>query len=142
MFETFSRSTVSLPRLSIAGLMLAFVLSATVATFVGVAAWSLGTSTGPSPAAIRENAYQAGLAAGQAQGRISAEQTARNHAYAKGRMIGLRLGLHKGLRRGKAAGLTAGRAQGYRSGYAAGLAAGRVQGAAAAGAKPKKHTHN
>ena len=67
MFETFSRSTVSLPRLSIAGLMLAFVLSATVATFVGVAAWSLGTSTGPSPAAIRESAYQAGVAAGQAR---------------------------------------------------------------------------
>ena len=142
MFETFSRSTVSLPRLSIAGLMLAFVLSATVATFVGVAAWSLGTSTGPSPAAIRESAYQAGVTAGEARGRTAAEQSARNHAYAKGRMIGLRLGLHKGLRRGKAAGLTAGRAQGYRSGYAAGVQAGRVQGAAAANAKPKKHTHN
>ena len=82
------------------------------------------------------------LTDGQAQGRTAAEQTARNHAYAKGRMIGLRLGLHKGLRRGKEAGLTAGRAQGYRSGYAAGVQAGRVQGAAAAAAKPKKHTHN
>ena len=142
MFETFSRSTVSLPRLSIAGLMLAFVLSATVATFVGVAAWSLGTSTGPSPAAIRESAYQAGLQPARLRAARRRSRRARNHAYAKGRMIGLRLGLHKGLRRGKAAGLTAGRAQGYRSGYAAGVQAGRVQGAAAADAKPKKHTHN
>jgi hypothetical protein len=140
MFHTVSRSRVTLPRLSIAGLMLAFVLSATVATTVGVAAWSLGTSAGPSLDAIRQTAYQQGLAAGETRGRTAAALRVRNHAYAKGRRIGFRVGLHKGIRRGKANGVNLGRAEGYKSGYAAGVAQGRVEGAASS--KHTKHPKN
>jgi hypothetical protein len=141
MFHTVSRSRVTLPRLSIAGLMLAFVLSATVATAVGVAAWSLGTSAGPSADAIRKAAYQQGMAAGEARGRTAAALRVRNHAYAKGRSVGYRIGLHKGIHRGKAHALTMGRAEGYRSGYTAGVARGRLEGAAASG-KHTKHPKN
>ena len=137
MYHTISRSRVSLPRLSLAGLMLAFVLSATVATFVGVAAWSLGTSGGPPVAAIRATAYQQGVAAGRLQGRRVEANRVRNHAYANGRRVGYRMALRKGLHKARAAGITVGRAEGFRSGYTEGLRVGRLQGAAAA--KPSKH---
>lgn len=143
MFPTIPKPTVALPRLSIAGMMLAFVLSATVATFVGVAAWSLGTSGGPSAASIRAAAYQQGMTAGVARGKAEASQQLKNHAYAAGRRNGYRAGLKKGLRRGRVAGLTTGRRNGYASGYAAGLSTGRVQGAASVqtSSKPHKHSH-
>jgi flagellar biosynthesis/type III secretory pathway protein FliH len=140
MFHTVSRSRVTLPRLSIAGLMLAFVLSATVATTVGVAAWSLGTSAGPSVETIRKTAYQQGMTAGEARGRTAAALRVRNHAYAKGRSVGYRIGLRKGIHRGRVHALTTGRAEGYKSGYAAGVAQGRVEGAASS--RHTKHPKN
>ena len=141
--HTISRSRVSLPRLSIAGLMLAFVLSATVATFVGVAAWSLGTSAGPSAGGDpRRRAYQQGVAAGRPQGRTAVEaDRVRNHAYAKGRRIGFGWACARDCSAARAAGITVGRAEGYRSGYAAGAESGPAQGAAA-GASPASTRSN
>jgi flagellar biosynthesis/type III secretory pathway protein FliH len=137
MFHTISRPPVSLPRFSIAGLMLAFVLSATVATFVGVAAWSLGTSSGPTTAdlaSIRQAAYANGVTAGVQQGHAQAAIRARDHGYASGLKQGYRKGLKAGLHKGKLAGMTAGRSSGYTSGYTAGYRAGQ-----AAGRTHKKH---
>ena len=142
MFDSLHRtSPVSLPRLSLAGILLAFVLAAVLATFVGVGAWSLGTSSGPSTsdlAAARSSAYAQGLNAGLDRGAVQTAK-ARNAAYKAGRQHGYKAG----LRKGRHAGLSAGRHAGYTAGYAQGLSVGRVEGAATANASKKtsKHSH-
>jgi hypothetical protein len=116
------------PRVSIAGLLLAFALAATAATVVGVEAWSLGASrqSGPSRSATAA-AYQEGLHHGLARVHHRVVR-ARNAGYAAGRKKGYRKGLKDGIARGRKLGLADGHTAGYRLGYAAGLAAnaGRV----------------
>jgi hypothetical protein len=96
----------SITRLSVAGVVLWLSLSATLATVVGVAAWSAGHATGTrySPAVVRklqEQAYVRGLAAGS----VRATRAGGDHA---------RVGVvrRRSYERGYAAGYRAGRAAG------------------------------
>jgi hypothetical protein len=96
----------SITRLSVAGVVLWLSLSATLATVVGVAAWSAGHATGTrySPAVVRKlqgQAYVRGLAAGS----VRATRAGGGHA---------RVGVvrRKSYERGYAAGYRAGRAAG------------------------------
>ena len=91
----------SVARLSIAGVLLWFGLSAGVATVVGVGAWTLGHETGSrySPAVVTQlqaRAYERGLAVG-AEHRAGAAGRARpagvrrrsyEHGYAAGYRAG------------------------------------------------------
>lgn len=125
------RRTRALPRVSIAGLLLAFVLAVTAAGVVGVEAWSLGGShlSGASRSASRA-AYREGLQDGLARAHHRVVRV-RETAYVAGRKKGYRKGFKAGLTRGRRLGQSDGRTAGYRLGYAAGLAArgGRVAGA-------------
>lgn len=122
------RRTRALPRVSIAGLLLAFALAATAATVVGIEAWSLGgSSLSGSSKSASAAAYQRGLHDGLARAHHRIVR-ARDAAYTTGRKKGYRKGLKDGLARGRRVGQSDGRTTGYRLGYAAGLAAraGRV----------------
>ena len=117
------RTTRTQPRVSIAGLLLAFALAATAATVVGVEAWSLGRSgvSGP-PKSASAAAYQEGLQDGLARAHHRVVR-ARNAGDAAGRKKGYRRGFTNGIVRGRKLGLADGHTAGYRLGYAAGLAA-------------------
>jgi hypothetical protein len=122
--DSVSRKTTrALPRVSIAGLLLAFALAATAATVVGIEAWSLGGSSlsGPSKNASAA-AYQEGLHDGLARAHHRIVRV-RATAYTAGRKKGYRKGFKDGLARGRRVGQSDGRTAGYRLGYAAGLAA-------------------
>jgi hypothetical protein len=108
---------------SIAGLLLAFVLAVTAAGVVGVEAWSLGGShlSGSSRSASAA-AYQEGLHKGLARVHHRIVR-ARHAAYLAGRKKGYRKGFKAGVARGRRVGQSDGRTAGYRLGYAAGLAA-------------------
>jgi hypothetical protein len=113
----------SVSRISIGGLVLAFALSAAVATAVGVAAWSIAIGGQPSSrhlAALQAAAYQRGVRAGEAH----AAAKARAAGYGTATRAGFRKGYKKGLATGRVQGTRLGRSDGYRMGYAAGLSAG------------------
>jgi hypothetical protein len=92
----------SIARLSVAGVVLWLSLSATLATVVGVAAWSAGHATGTqySPAAVRKlegQAYVRGLAAGserasRANGGHARVAVLRRKSYERGYAAGYRAG--------------------------------------------------
>lgn len=117
------RTTRTLPRVSIAGLLLAFALAVTAATVVGIEAWSLGgSSLSGSSKSASAAAYHQGLHDGLARAHHRIVR-ARNTAYAAGRKKGYRKGFKNGVARGRRLGQSDGRTAGYRLGYAAGLAA-------------------
>jgi hypothetical protein len=121
------RIPATLPRLSVAGLLLAFGLSAAVATAVGVAAWSLGTTGGYAPervAQLQRDAYQRGLTAGIRQGREHGRAAGQKKGLSAGERRGYRKGYRKGFRRGQTLGYQRGHTAGYSEGYGAGQAAG------------------
>jgi hypothetical protein len=116
----FRRATDALPRFSVASLLLTLVLTATVASMVGIAAWSItaGGPTSADVAAAHKAGYQEGYDAGAAQGKTDGRQ----QGYDRGH----KAGYAKGLRVGRKAGLRKGRKAGYTAGYAAGLAVPRA----------------
>jgi hypothetical protein len=121
--STSQRGTVgALPRFSVAGLMLAFALAATLATAVGVAAWSLA-ATGPPPADELARARAVAYTRGQAVGYHAGRADGRHVGFLRGHRRGYRTGYRAGVRRGWRTGGALGRTDGYREGYAAGLAA-------------------
>jgi flagellar biosynthesis/type III secretory pathway protein FliH len=116
------RIPATLPRLSVAGLLLAFGLTAAVATAVGVAAWSLGTTGGYTServATLQQSAYQRGLAAGLSRGRHSGKAAGQRKGYSSGEHRGYQRGYKKGFKRGQAVGYQRGRTAGYSAGYSA-----------------------
>ena len=97
-----------------AGLLLAFGLTAAVATAVGVAAWSLGATGGYTAervATLQSAAYQRGLAAGLERGR--------EHGKAAGQRKGFSSGEQKGYKKGQLVGYQRGHTAGYSAGYTA-----------------------
>jgi hypothetical protein len=92
----------SITRLSVAGLVLWLSLAATLATVVGVAAWSAGHATGThySPAVVRKlqaQAYVRGLVAGserasRAGGGRARVGVVRRRSYERGYAAGYRAG--------------------------------------------------
>lgn len=92
----------SITRLSVAGVVLWLSLSATLATVVGVAAWSAGHATGTrySPAVVRKlqaHAYVRGVAAGserasRASGGRARVGVVRRKSYERGYAAGYRAG--------------------------------------------------
>ena len=98
-----------------AGLLLAFGLTAAVATAVGVAAWSLGATGGYTSdrvATLQQDANQRGLTAGIEQGRHSCK--------AAGQRKGISSGEHKGYQHGYQKGFARGQKVGYQRGHTAG----------------------
>jgi hypothetical protein len=123
------RIPAALPRLSVAGLLLAFGLTAAVATAVGVAAWSLGATGGYTPARVAQlqhDAYQNGLTAGLRQGRAHGKAAGQRKGYASGQHRGFQRGYKKGFRRGQTVGYQRGHTAGYSDGFSAGQAAGKT----------------
>jgi hypothetical protein len=121
------RIPATLPRLSVAGLLLAFGLTAAVATAVGVAAWSLGTTGGYTAervAQLQRAAYQRGLTAGLQRGREHGRSAGQKKGFTTGEKRGYTKGYHKGYRRGRSVGYQRGHIAGYSEGYSAGQAAG------------------
>jgi hypothetical protein len=119
------RIPATLPRLSVAGLLLAFGLSAAVATAVGVAAWSLGTTGGYTAervAALQSAAYRDGLAAGLRRGREHGKAAGQRKGYSAGEQKGYRRGYKKGFKKGQVVGYQRGHTAGYSAGYTAGQA--------------------
>jgi hypothetical protein len=111
-----------LPRLSVAGLLLAFGLTAAVATAVGVAAWSLGATGGYTSqrvATLQRAAYDRGLAAGLTRGRAHGKAAGQRKGYASGEHKGYRRGYRKGFKRGQTVGYQRGHTAGYSEGYSA-----------------------
>jgi hypothetical protein len=118
----------ALPRLSVAGLLLAFGLTAAVATAVGVAAWSLGTTGGYTSdrvAQLQRAAYDRGLETGIRQGRQHGKSAGQKKGLSAGEKRGYRKGYRKGYRRGQTVGFQRGHTAGYSEGYSAGQAAGK-----------------
>ena len=116
------RIPATLPRLSVAGLLLAFGLTAAVATAVGVAAWSLGATGGYTSdrvATLQQAAYQRGLAAGLERGRHSGKAAGQRKGFSSGEHKGDRRGYQKGLTRGQKIGYQRGHTAGYSDGYSA-----------------------
>jgi hypothetical protein len=129
------RIPATLPRLSVAGLLLAFGLTAAVATAVGVAAWSLGATGGYTSdrvATLQQAAYQRGLAAGLERGRHSGKAAGQRKGFSSGEHKGYRRGYQKGLTRGQKIGYQRGHTAGYSDGYSA-AQADRQAGTKAAG---------
>jgi hypothetical protein len=119
----------ALPRLSVAGRLLAFGLTAAVATAVGVAAWSLGATGGYTAghvAQLQRASYQNGLAAGLQQGRAHGKAAGRRKGFASGEHLGYKRGYKKGYKRGQAVGYQRGHTAGYSDGYSAAQAAGKA----------------
>ncbi len=122
------RIPAALPRLSVAGLLLAFGLSAAVATAVGVAAWSLGATGGYTAdrvAQLQRAAYQRGLAAGLDRGQAHGKSAGRRKGLAAGEKRGYAKGYKKGLKRGQTIGYQRGHTAGYSDGYSAAQADGK-----------------
>jgi hypothetical protein len=116
------RIPATLPRLSVAGLLLAFGLTAAVATAVGVAAWSLGATGGYTSdrvATLQQAAYQRGLAAGLERGRHSGKAAGQRKGFSSGEHKGYSRGYQKGLTRGQKIGYQRGHTAGYSDGYSA-----------------------
>jgi hypothetical protein len=116
------RIPATLPRLSVAGLLLAFGLSAAVATAVGVAAWSLGATGGYTAervAQLQRAAYDRGLAAGIERGRAHGKAAGQRKGFSSGERRGYRKGYKKGLKRGETIGYQRGHTAGYSDGYSA-----------------------
>jgi hypothetical protein len=123
------RIPAALPRLSVAGLLLAFGLTAAVATAVGVAAWSLGATGGYTAdrvSQLQKAAYQSGLAAGLQQGRAHGKAAGQRKGFASGEHSGYRRGYRKGYRRGQTVGYQRGHTAGHSDGFTAGQAAGKT----------------
>jgi flagellar biosynthesis/type III secretory pathway protein FliH len=123
------RIPATLPRLSVAGLLLAFGLTAAVATAVGVAAWSLGTTGGYTAervAQIQRAAYQNGMAAGLERGRAHGKAAGQKKGLSAGEKRGYQKGYRKGFKRGQTLGYQRGHTAGYSDGYSAGQAAGKA----------------
>ena len=90
-----------------AGLLLAFGLTAAVATAVGVAAWSLGATGGYASnrvATLQQAAYQRGLTAGLEQGRHSGKAAGQRKGFSSGEHKGYQHGYKKGFARGQKVG--------------------------------------
>ena len=116
------RIPATLPRLSVAGLLLAFGLTAAVATAVGVAAWSLGATGGYTSdrvATLQRAAYQRGLAAGLERGRHSGKAAGQRKGFSSGEHRGYRRCYQKGFSRGQKVGYQRGLKAGYSAGYSA-----------------------
>jgi flagellar biosynthesis/type III secretory pathway protein FliH len=123
------RIPATLPRLSVAGLLLAFGLSAAVATAVGVAAWSLGATGGYTAdrvSQLQRAAYQRGFEAGRQEGRSHGKAAGRRKGFSSGEHRGYQRGYKKGLKRGRSIGYQRGHAAGYSEGYSAGQAGGKT----------------
>jgi hypothetical protein len=123
------RIPATLPRLSVAGLLLAFGLSAAVATAVGVAAWSLGATSGYTAdrvAALQSAAYRDGLAAGLRRGREHGKAAGRRKGFSSGEQKGYRRGYKKGFKKGQIVGYQRGHIAGYSSGYTAAQSDGKA----------------
>jgi hypothetical protein len=121
------RIPATLPRLSVAGLLLAFGLSAAVATAVGVAVWSMGATGGYTAARVSQlqrDAYERGLATGIRQGRAHGKAAGQRKGYATGEHRGYRKGYKRGYQRGRNVGYQRGHTAGYSEGYSAGQANG------------------
>jgi hypothetical protein len=126
MLSTVKRGEAGLPRVSVAGLVLAFMLAAALATAVGVAAWSLGQREMLTPDAlahIRTAAYADGLRAGVAQGRKAGLRAGHRAGYRDGVRAGLASGRRFGFRRGHRVGYESGRSDGFSAGFVAGKSA-------------------
>ena len=112
---------ISLPRFSLAALLLAIALALMLASVVGLAAWSLNSGpqiTKQQLSAAQQAAFDDGHAAGYKQGLAKGRATGRDAGYKRGRKAGLEAGRVKG----KAAGFKKGHEAGYSEGYAAGVA--------------------
>ena len=99
-----------------AGLLLAFGLTAAVATAVGVAAWSLGATGGYTSdrvATLQQAAYQR-------KGFSSGEHKGYQHGYKKGFARGQKVGYQRGHTAGYSAGYTQAQADGKAGKKAAG----------------------
>lgn len=123
------RIPATLPRLSVAGLLLAFGLTAAVATAVGVAAWSLGATGGYTSdrvATLQQAAYQRGLLAGLEQGRHSGKAAGQRKGFSSGEHKGYQHGYKKGFARGQKVGYQRGRTAGYSEGYTQAQADGKT----------------
>ena len=121
---------VTLPRFSLAALLLALGLAAIMAMVVGLAAYTIHGSgiSQDQLVAAKRLAYQQGHDAGYAAGMVKGKSTGHDSGYAQGRHDGMVAGTLKGRRAGFRRGHTAG----YNEGYAAGVAA------AQAASAPKK----
>jgi flagellar biosynthesis/type III secretory pathway protein FliH len=122
--DSAGRPIGALPKISIAGLMLAFTLAAAMATAVGVAAWTVAQGGQPSAAQLHSQvtaAYDRGRTAGYKQGIAAGREV----GLTAGRKRGFKQGYKAGVKRGNKSGSALGRTDGYRMGYAAGYAAGR-----------------
>jgi hypothetical protein len=116
------RIPATLPRLSVAGLLLAFGLTAAVATAVGVAAWSLGATGGYTAdrvSQLQRAAYDRGVAAGIREGRAHGKSAGQRKGLAAGEKRGYKKGYRKGLKRGQTIGYQRGHTAGYSDGYSA-----------------------
>lgn len=137
--ETFRRAAAALPRFSVAALVLALALAFTLASMVGIAAWSInsGGVSSADVAAAHKAGYQEGLSAGTTQGRAQGLAAGRKKGYATGH----KAGYASGLRVGRRAGFHNGRNAGYKQGYAAGLAVPRAPAPPAKKTKTGTKTH-
>jgi len=123
------RIPATLPRLSVAGLLLAFGLTAAVATAVGVAAWSLGATGGYTAervATLQSAAYQRGLAAGLERGREHGKAAGQRKGFSSGEQKGYRRGYKKGFKKGQIVGYQRGHTAGYSAGYTAAQSDGKT----------------
>jgi hypothetical protein len=112
---------ISLPRFSLAALLLAIALAVMLATVVGLAAWSLQSGpqiTDAQLLAAKQAAFDDGHAAGYKQGMAKGRAAGKDAGYRRGRKDGFEAGRVKG----KAAGFEKGHEAGYSEGYAAGVA--------------------
>lgn len=125
---------ITLPRFSLAALLLAIGLATVLAMVVGLAAYTISGSgiSQNELAAAKRLAYQQGHDAGYAAGMVKGKSTGHDAGYTQGRHDGMVAGVIKGRKAGFQKGHTAG----YNQGYAAGVAAG--QAAAASSSKKKK----
>jgi flagellar biosynthesis/type III secretory pathway protein FliH len=106
----------------VAGLLLAFGLTAAVATAVGVAAWSVGATGGYTAervASMQRAAYERGLAAGLEQGRHSGKAAGQRKGFSSGQHKGYKRGYKVGFKKGQIVGYQRGRTAGYSAGYSA-----------------------
>jgi flagellar biosynthesis/type III secretory pathway protein FliH len=126
--------SITVPRFSLAALLLAIGLATVMAMVVGLAAYTISGSgiSQNELAAAKRLAYQQGHDAGYAAGLVKGKSTGHDAGYTQGRHDGMVAGVMKGRKAGFQKGHTAG----YNQGYAAGVAAG--QAAAASSSKKKK----
>jgi hypothetical protein len=119
-------STVSLPRLSLAAVVLTLALAFVVASVVGIAAWTIRTGPGITKAdvaAAQNAAYQNGHDAGFHDGLVKGRKSGQTAGYRDGRIAGFKAGRQRGLANGFRKGHDAGYTEGYAAGQAAAAAA-------------------